>query len=75
MSFDLGFRSMLIKEIVEDKGSLWTEGIISWISINRGSSQGKRVQVVGGDSRPCVGLLLGTRSFERLVSFPIFVSN
>ena len=59
MSFDLGFRSMLIKEIVEDKGSLWTEGIISWISINRGSSQGKRVQIVDSDFFPCVVVLSG----------------
>ena len=66
---------MLIKDIVEDEVELCSEGIILRLSINRGSSQGKRVQVVGGDSRPCVGLLLGTRSFERLVSFPIFVSN
>ena len=46
VTFDLSFRSMFINEIVEDEGSLWTEGSISWISINRGSYQGNRVQVV-----------------------------
>ena len=38
VSFDLSFRSMLIGVIVEDEGELFTEGIISWLSINRGVS-------------------------------------
>ena len=46
---------MLIEDIVEDEGELWTEGSISWISINRYYYHGKRVQVVYGDFRPCRG--------------------
>ena len=76
VSFDLTFRSMLIKEIVEDEGSLWTEGSISWISINIGSSQDKRVQVVYGAFITCVsaGLLPdGLKEPARsLVDFFIF---
>ena len=56
VSFDLSFRSMLIEDIVEDDGALWTEGIISWLSINRGSYHGKNVQVVNGTFFPCVGI-------------------
>ena len=58
--FDLSFRSMLIKEIVEDKGELWTEGISLHLSINIGSHQGNMVQVVGGAFYPCVGTFLGS---------------
>ena len=43
VSFDFSVRSILIEEIVENEGALWTEGGISLISINRGSSQGTRV--------------------------------
>ena len=43
VSFDFSVRSILIEEIVEDEGALWTEGLISWISSNRGSSQGTGV--------------------------------
>ena len=49
VAFDLSFRSMLIKDIFEDEGVLWTEGSTSWLPINIGSSQGKLVQVVDGD--------------------------
>ena len=49
---------MLIKDIFEDEGALWNEGVISWISINRYSYQGNRVQVVDGSFRPCVGKYL-----------------
>ena len=33
MSFDLGFISIFIEDIVEYKGALWTEGISSWLYI------------------------------------------
>ena len=46
VSFGFRFRSMLIEYIVEDEGALWTEGSIPWLSINRVSHHGKRVQVV-----------------------------
>ena len=74
VSFDLGFISMFVENIVEDEVSLWTEGGISWLSINRGYSQGKRVHIVNGDFRPCIGVLSGAayrwgHSFERLVAF------
>ena len=59
VSFDLSFRSMLIEEIVEDEGALWTEESSSWLSMNRGSCQGKRVHVVEGALHPCVGVSLG----------------
>ena len=45
VSFDLSFRSMFIEEIVEDEGVLLTEGIISWLFINRSYYQVKTVQV------------------------------
>ena len=48
VSFDLNFRSMLIEEIVEEEELLWNEGIISWLSINRGSYHGKIVKVYDG---------------------------
>ena len=48
VSFDLSFRSILVKEIVENEGALWTERRISWLSINIGSSKGNRLQVVDG---------------------------
>ena len=50
---------MVIEGIVADEVSLWTEGIISWISNNRGSPQGKRVQFVDSDFCLCVVVLLG----------------
>ena len=46
---------MLIEEIVENEGELWTEGSISWLSIHKGPYHGKRVQVVYGDFLPCIG--------------------
>ena len=57
--FDLSFRSISTEDIVEDERALWTEGIISWLSINRGSYYFKRVQVIYGDFRPCVVVLSG----------------
>ena len=42
---------MFIDEIVEDERALWTEGSISWLSINRGSYQGKRLKIVDSDFR------------------------
>ena len=57
--FDLSFRSMLIKEIVEDEGALRTEGSISWISINIGSYRGKSIHVVDGAFHTCVGVSPG----------------
>ena len=65
VTFDFSFRSMLIEDIVEDEGSLWTEGSISWLSINISYYNGKRVQVAGGDFCPCidVGVLLGAAYF------------
>ena len=52
--FDLSFRSMLIKEIVEVEGEILTEGKISWLCINIVSYEYKRVQVVYGDFCTCV---------------------
>ena len=40
---------MFIEDIVEDEVEIWTEGIISCLSINRGYFQGNRVQVVDDD--------------------------
>ena len=59
VSFDLSFRSVLIDDIVEDEGSLWTQGIILWISTNRGYYKGKRVQVFDGDFCHCNAVLQG----------------
>ena len=42
---------MLIKEIVEDKGALWTKGGGLWPSISKSSPQGKIVKVVHGAFR------------------------
>ena len=50
---------MLIEEIVEDEGELWTKGEISWLSINIGPYQGNRVQVVNSAFRPCGGISPG----------------
>ena len=55
VSCALRFRSILTEEIVEDEGSTWTEGSISWISINRGSYKFKSVHVVDGDFCTSVG--------------------
>ena len=49
---------MLIKDIVEDEGALYTEGRILWLYINRGSYQGKRVQVFDDAFRLCVSVSL-----------------
>ena len=54
VTFDLSFRSMFIREIVEDEGSLWTEGSTSGLSINRGSYHGKTVQFFDGAFFPFV---------------------
>ena len=62
---------MLLEDIVEDEGKLWTEGRISWISINRGSSKVKRLHVFDGALCPCVDVSPGG-SFERLVAFRAF---
>ena len=59
VSFDLSFRPILTVEIVEDEGALWSEGSISWISINSGSYQRNIVKVVDGAFRPCVIVLVG----------------
>ena len=59
MSYDLSFISMFIDEIVEDEGSFWTEGSISWLSINIVSYNFNKVQVVDGAFNPCVGIFLG----------------
>ena len=56
VSFDLMFRSMLIGNIFEYEGALCTEGSISWLSINRGSYQGKGLQVVHGVFCSCVSV-------------------
>ena len=77
VSFDMSFRPMPIKEIVEEEGALLTEGIISWLSIDRGYSQGNKVQVVNGSFCTCIGVLSGSayrrgRYLERLVAFSVF---
>ena len=56
VSLDFIFRSMLIEDIVEDERALWSEGSISWLSINIGSYQGKRLHVVDGDFLSCVSV-------------------
>ena len=50
---------MLIEEIFEDEGELWTEGKFSWISINIDSYQSRMIQVVDCAFCPCVVVLLG----------------
>ena len=70
-SFDFSFISMLTKENFENKGALWTEGIISWISITIRYYQFNRVKVVDGYFLPYVGVLSG-RSFSRPVAFSSF---
>ena len=80
VSFDLSFRSMLIEEIVEDEGAIWTDRSISWLSVNRGSSQDKRIQVVYGELFPCIDVFSGAvyrwgRHLKRLVAFSSFLSN
>ena len=69
---------MLIEEIVEDEGAIWTDRSISWLSVNRGSSQDKRIQVVYGEFFPCVDVFSGAvyrwgRHFKRLVAFSVFL--
>ena len=59
VSFDLSFRSMLIEDIFEDEGSLCTEGIILWLTINKGSYRVRRVQVLYGSIRPCFDVSSG----------------
>ena len=44
--------SMLIEEIIEDEGAIWTDGKISWLSIHRGYYHYKIVHVVNGTFRP-----------------------
>ena len=46
---------MLIEDIVEYEGTLWTDGRISYISINRLSYKFKRVQVFNSAFLPCIG--------------------
>ena len=60
VSFDLSFRTMFTKEIVEDKGALWSEGIISWLYINRGSYKCNGVKVVDGNFSSCIGVSSGS---------------
>ena len=57
VSFDFSVRSILIEEIVEDEGILWTEGSISWLPTERGSYHGKKEHVVDGSVCPCVIVL------------------
>ena len=61
VSFDLSFRSMLIEEIVEYEGALWTEGSISWLSNNRGSYHGKKVHVVDCAFLHCISVSVSSR--------------
>ena len=56
MSFDLSFISMLIEKIVEYEVALWTEGRISWLSINIGYNHGKKLHVVDFSFCLCVGV-------------------
>ena len=58
-SFDLIFRSTLIKDTFEDGVSLRNDGISLCISINRGFIKEKRVQVINGAFFPCIGVSLG----------------
>ena len=57
VSFYFSVRSILIEDIVEDEVALWTEGVVSWIFIIRGSSQGTRVKDVDYAFRNCVNVL------------------
>ena len=74
MSLDFSFRSMLIDEIVEYEGLLWTEVNISWLSINLGSYQVKAVHVVYGSFCPCIKVLPGV-TFRASGCFFSFWSN
>ena len=71
VSFDLSFILMLMKDIFEDEGALWTEGRISWISINRDSYQINKVQVINGFVVLTLMYCWG-RIFERPVTFLSF---
>ena len=64
VSFDFTFRSMFIKEIVEDYGSLWTGERISYLSTNIDSFQGNMVYVVHGVFKTCASILLGAEYFQ-----------
>ena len=66
VSFNFSFKSMLIEEIVEGGGALWTGGIISWLSINRGYYIGNRVQAVGDSFCPFVSVSLLSGAAYRL---------
>ena len=83
VSFDFSVISLLTKETVEDEGALWNYGSISWLSVNRISYHGRRVQVVNGHFFPCVGVSLvaaycraGSRSASSVwLPFCVFLSN
>ena len=59
VSFDLSSISMMTKEIVEDEVALFTERIISVLSINIFYYQGNIVQVVDSSFCFCISVLLG----------------
>ena len=59
VSFDLSSISMMTKEIVEDEVALFTERIISGLSINIFYYQGNIVQVVDSYFCFCISVLLG----------------
>ena len=61
VSFDLNFRLIFIKDILQDEESLCTMQSISWLSIKRVYYQGNMIKVFNGDFIYCVrvGVLLG----------------
>ena len=56
---DLSSRSMLIQDIFEGEGGLWTKGSISWLSINICYYKLNKVQVIYGDFLPFIGVSSG----------------
>ena len=73
VSFDLSFLSMLIEDIVEEEGALWTEGRILWLYINRCYYQVKRVQFLNSSYHLYVGVSSGA-AFRASGCFFYFLS-
>ena len=75
VSFDLSFISMLIEEIVEDEGAIWTEGRILCLYINRNYYQGNMLQVVYGVFCSCVRVSLGAAFWSYGCFFKILIKQ
>ena len=72
VSFDFSVRSTLIEENVENEVALWTKEVISLLSINRGSSQCMRVQVIDFAFHHFVNVLQGAEVYASGCFFEFF---